>query len=331
MKKFIIILSVLLFCVPVLQKTKAQELNAQVIVQTPKLQIADPKMFKTLETDIREFLNSRKWTNDNFATQERIECSIIINITEEVSQNRFKAQTTIQSNRPIFNSNYKSLLLNYQDKNWEFEYAEFQPLEYNESIYLSELTSLLAYYAFVIIGLDYDTFSPQGGSGYYAKAQDIVNMAQNNPKAISKGWKAYDGTQNRYWLTENLSNARYETFRTALYKYHRTGLDLMYDKPSIASDNTLNALKTFEKLHADYPSLMIFDILLNAKTEEIVGIFSGSNIPMSNKSNAYNTMAQLDPSHTQKYDKINKSISVNFNKNMDINNANEMYGTRKPK
>ena len=165
-------------------------------------------------------MNTRKWSEDVFKPEERIDCQILITITEEVSSGKFRAQTSIVSRRPVFGSDYNSTLLNFQDKDFEFQYGEYQPLDYNENQYTTNLTSMLAYYAYIIIGLDYDTFSPKGGDPYFVKAQAIVNQAGNSD---SKGWKAYDGTRSRYWFVSNLLDPKFSAMRDAVYQYHRQG------------------------------------------------------------------------------------------------------------
>ncbi|HUM46644.1 MAG TPA: DUF4835 family protein, partial [Chitinophagales bacterium] len=224
MKKYFFLLTLL--CIAV--TGYAQELNCTVKVITAQLQTADPKIFQTLQKSIYEFMNNRKWTNDNFSTNERIECSILINITQEISSDKFGAQITIQSNRPVFSSGYNSTVLKWADKDFQFQYAEYQPLEFNENTYLSSLTSVLAYYAYTIIGFDYDSFSPSGGTVYYQKAQNIVNAAQSTSEP---GWKSYESIRNRYWLINNLLNTKFENVRIAMYKYHREGLDKMFENP----------------------------------------------------------------------------------------------------
>lgn len=297
-----------------------QEINAQVTIQTPKLQTVDPRVFKTLQTDIREFLNGRKWTDDNFSNNERIDLNVSITIIEEVSPTQFKAQATIQGSRPVYNSNYKSVTFNYLDKTWDFEYVEFQPLEYNETGYLSELTSLLAFYTYIVIGLDYDSFSAESGTPFYTKAQNIINNASNNlGKATSKGWRGTDGMQSRYSLVQELTNNKYKGFRQSFYKYHRLGLDQMYDKPSEAYNNISQVIKNLEKLRADYPTLMLLSIFLNAKGDEIATMHTDPSLPQPSKMGVYNSMMKLDAAGSAKYDKIKNSTLMN-----DMNNGGDM-------
>ncbi len=297
MRKYIATLLVGLLSFPLL----AQELNCKVQIITPKLQLTDPAIFKTLETSINEFMNNRKWTDDVFQPFERIECQILITITDEISNDHFKAQVNIQSSRPVYNSDYKTVIFNYSDKDWEFRYSAYQPLEFNENAHLSNLTSLLAFYAYVIIGMDYDSFSPLGGTPYFLKAQTIVNNAQNVPE---RGWKAYDGTRNRYWLIENLTNTKYDMYRQAFYKYHLKGLDHMYDNRSSATKVILECLKDLEKVYDRYPNIMILQLFFNAKADELVDILRGA--PQTDKIRAVNLLTKLDAANTARYREVLK-------------------------
>lgn len=290
-------------------KISAQELNAKVVIQTPKLQVTDPQVFKTLESEIAEFLNARKWTNDVYQTQERINCSFLITITEELAGNRFNATLMVQSDRPVYNmANYNTVMFNYQDKNWTFNYTEYEPLQYNDNAYLSELTSMLAYYTYIIIGLDYDSFSKEGGNPYFLRAQSIVNNAQN-ARNKSKGWTAFDSNQNRYWLIENLMSNKFKNLRKAYYDYHLDGLDMLSSSPKDARTAVNNALKLIQQVNRNTPNSMAVDIFVRAKSDEILGMFAADEVTPPEKSRAYGAMTQLDPANKPKYKDIS-SISV---------------------
>jgi len=282
--------------------TLAQELNCTIKVITPQLQTADPKVFEDMQKAVYEFMNNRRWTADIFSQQERIECSMLINITKELASDKYQAQVTIQSNRPVYNSSYNSTLLNLVDKEWTITYTQYQPLEYNDNASLSELTSLLAYYAYIIIGMDYDSFSPKGGTPYFQKAQNIVNMSQNSD---SKGWKSFESTRNRYWLVENILNQKYDNIRLAVYKYHREGMDKMYDNPDEARKVISDCFSMLSKVHEEYPNSMFMQNFFSAKSEEIINIFSKAT--PQEKTTAVNTLVKLDASNSQKYQAILKS------------------------
>ncbi len=192
-------------------------MNCQVQVLSQQISGTDKRVFDAMQTAIFEFLNNKKWTTETFKTEERIDCSILINITEKVSNDEFKATLQVQSRRPIFKTSYNSPLLNYNDNDIQFKYVENQALEFSENTYTSELTSILAFYANLIIGLDYDTFSINGGTPYLQKALSVVNSAQN---ASGKGWKAFDGDKNRYWIINNMLDAPFVPLRECMYNYH---------------------------------------------------------------------------------------------------------------
>ncbi|MEM9849965.1 MAG: DUF4835 family protein, partial [Bacteroidota bacterium] len=206
----------------------AQELNFQVTINTPQLQTTDPKVFEALEGQVQEFLNNTKWTNDIFDFEERIKGNLVININEEQSATRFTAEVAIQTTRPIYGSGEETVMINFQDRNVWFDYEQYQPLIFNQNTYNDHLTAILAYYAYIVIGLDYDSFSPIGGEPYFQIAQEIVNtIPQGVAGQEPRSWRAQDGKINRYWLIENLLSPRVRPLRQALYDYHRQGLDLM--------------------------------------------------------------------------------------------------------
>lgn len=224
----------------------AQDLNARVQILTPQIQSVNKRIVETLETAITDFLNGRKWSNDSFRPQERIDCNLVITITEwDGSSPNFKAEAQIQSSRPVYNASYNSTLLNLSDKNFDFYYTEGQALDFSEQNYIANLSSLLAFYAEVIVGLDYDSFSNLGGSPYFTKAQTTLNNSQNSSNL---GWKAFEGLRNRYWLIENLNNKSFLPLRAALYRYHRNGLDEMADNPSKGRKAVLDLLPDLEKI-----------------------------------------------------------------------------------
>lgn len=305
MKNYLALIFTILFaCSTSLQ---AQELNAQVNVQTPQLRMTDPKVFETLGNDIKEFYNGRKWSDDIYAVNERINCSFLITISEEISNTRFKGSITIQSSRPVFNSNYESIIINHQDKQIEFDYAEFQPLEFNENAYLSELTSLLAYYAYIIIGYDGETFAPGGGTPMFLKAQNVVNTAQASK---SKGWQSFDGTRNRYWLVQNLTDTKHKPLRDAYYRYHRQGMDNMFSNPTEARANIISALEMVGETHNNNTNSMAVDLFVTAKGNEITNIFADGSVLPPDKVKVLNVLSRIDGANMPQYNRINASTSA---------------------
>nr|MCU0345532.1 DUF4835 family protein [Saprospiraceae bacterium] len=228
---------------------QAQELKVKVTMNTPKLQTADPVVFQTLRQAIEEFMNNQKWTNDVFEEKERINLEIFITISKELAANTFEAEFSCKSNRPVYNSNYETPMFVHQDKDVVFSYEQFQPLEYSQTTYLNNLTSVLAYYANVAIGMDYDSFSPLGGEPYFQMAWDIVNRIPPNVASSVPGWKSTENNRNRYWLVENILSPRMRPFRQLIYDYHRQGLDVMYEDVNVGRAVITQAIETLEAVN----------------------------------------------------------------------------------
>ncbi|MDX2002559.1 MAG: DUF4835 family protein [Chitinophagales bacterium] len=282
-----------------------QELNMQVDVVAQKLTTADPKIFQTFRTTVYEFMNNRKWTSDNFQQNERIDCKMQINITEQLGTNTFRATATIQSSRPVFNSTYQSVILNWADKDWVFDYTEYQPIEFNENVFNTNLGSMLAFYAYAIIGLDYESYSLKGGTPHFLKAQAVMNAVPATLGDKAPGWRPFEGQRNRYWLIENLINPKYDAFRQAFYQYHRQGLDVMYDDLKAGRAQVNQALKKLEGMVRSFPSLMIIQIFYTAKGNEFVTMFTKAS--PNEKNDAYQSLIILDPTHAEKYSVLLKN------------------------
>lgn len=274
----------------------SQELRCGITINTQQLTTTDVKVFKTLETAIREFMNNRRWTDDVFLPEEKIECEIIITITEELAADKYKGQASIISRRPVFGTDYNSPIINTVDKDFEFSYIEFEPLDFNENTIQSNLTAMLAFYAYIIIGMDYDTFSDKGGDKYFQKAFTIVNQATTREE---KGWKAYDGTRNRYWLINNIMDVKFSGLRDVYYNYHRQELDVMSEKPSETVKLILGNLQTIDNINRTTPNSMYVQLFFSTKSDELVGIFSKA-IPQD-RTKAANLLMKLDPVNIQKY------------------------------
>lgn len=277
----------------------AQELNCKVQVVSPTIQGTDKSVFDNLQTAIFEFMNNRKWTNETFKNTERIDCSILINVSERPSTDDFKATIQVQVRRPVFKSSYNSVLLNNNDNDFQFKYLENQTLDYSENLHTSNLTSVLAFYAYLIVGLDYDSFAPSGGTYYLQRALGIVNNAQSSSDV---GWKAFDGNKNRYWLINNMLDATFVPLRECMYKYHRQGLDLMVDNKETARTNIYDALQNLRKIHQIKPLSYSMQVFFNAKSDEIINIYSGA-FP-DEKAKIMNLLNEIDPTNSNKYQKI---------------------------
>lgn len=291
----------LLICLSLLSLSGsfAQELNCTVTVLTPQIQSSDKKIYTTLQTAIFEFMNNTRWTNDQFSNQERIECSMQITINERVSNDEFKGTIQISARRPVYKTSYYTPLLNYNDENFQFRYIEFQTIEFNETATNPNLASVLAYYAYVILGMDYDSFSPMGGSPFFQKAQTIVSNMQNSPE---RGWRAFESTRNRYWLSENLNNPLFKPLRSFNYEFHRKGLDIMTEKKDDAISAIATSIEALKPLHNDKPGSFLMQTMLYSKSDEIVSIFSGAFPDV--KTRMLNVLNEIDPANGTKYQAI---------------------------
>lgn len=272
-----------------------QEFNFIVKVNAGRAQTSDRNIFTDMETAFAQFLNTRKWTNDVYNAKERINCNLVLTIEDMPSIGNFKATVQIQAARPVFDSNYQSLLLNFADRDWQFEYLESQPLEFTENMFTNNLTSMLAFYAYVILGLDYDSFGKLQGNPYFEKAFNIVTNAQ---QSNFSGWKQFDSNRNRYWLAENLMNQQVLPLREAIYTYHRQGMDTFTKSPDEARKTILEALKNIKKVSEVRPNTIAIIAFLDAKTDEMVNIFSQGDMQVRRE--AYTILSALDPTKISK-------------------------------
>lgn len=293
-----------LFIVAVLvaQLSVGQELRCNISISATKIQGANRQVFETMQSDLYEFMNNRKWTDHQYTMDERIECNFFINLEEQISSDEFKGSIQVQVRRPVFNSSYETVLLNIKDKDFHIKYVEYQTLEFNETSNKDNLTNILAYYAYIVLGIDYDSFSPEGGTEYYQKAQAIVNNSQN---AREKGWKSFESERNRYWLVENILNKSYSGFRSCIYQYHRHGLDVMSDKGPEGRNVIAESLKSIQKVFRTRPSLYILQVFFDAKSDELVNIFTKSFPDERNR--VVTILNECDPSNGSKYEKILKA------------------------
>jgi hypothetical protein len=295
MKKAFLLLIIPIFAC----KLNAQEIFCNVQVNASQIQTSDRKVFQTLQTAIYEFVNNTKWSNTNVKNEERIECTFLINIKEKVSNDEYKASIQVQSTRPVYGTSYKSTMLNYLDNNFRFRYLEYQALEFNENTHISNLTSVLAYYVYIILGLDFDTFSEYGGTPYFIKAQNIVNNAQN---AREIGWKAFESDKNRYWLAHDLLDTRYEEIHSCFYRYYRGGMDIMAEKPDDARYEITEALEELRGIYRENPSAFILKLFFDAKSDEIIKIYSEA-FP-NEQARIIKLLTEIDPANSTKYQAI---------------------------
>jgi hypothetical protein len=282
----------------------AQELKARITVNTQALGTpADKKAFQTCQAALNNFLNNRKWTKETFQNNEKIVCNFLLMITEAQGGNIYKAKLTVQAARPVYNTNYECPLINFIDENVTFKYVEYQSIEFNENRVsgsdpvVGNLPAILAYYVYVIMGLDFDSFSLRGGDPYFQKAMNIVNNAPEG-RDIS-GWKAFDGLRNRYWLTENLTNNRYNLMHDAIYSYYRLGMDYMYENETEARSAVLNSLSLINTMNNDIPNTMIVPFFFQGKATELIRIFKKAT--PEDKQKAREILQKIDISNSNTY------------------------------
>jgi len=297
-KKLVLYILLTVFAVNV----KAQELLCNVRVNSSQVQTSDRKVFQTMQTEIYEFINNKKWSTTNIQNEERIECTIMINISKKISNDEFEGSIQIQSTRPIYGTSYKSTLFNYLDNNFRFKYLEYQSLEFSESTHMSNLTSVLAFYVYIVLGLDFATFSEDGAYEYFSKAQKIVSNAQNAPEL---GWKAFESDKNRYWLVHDLMDQRYADFHMCMYRYHRTGMDKLAEEPDDARFEITEALEGLKSIYRENASAFILKFFFDAKSDEIIKIYSEA-FP-NEKARIAKTLIEIDPSNSTKYQAITNS------------------------
>jgi len=293
-----------IFLIFIMFSTKlfSQELICNVMVNSNQIQTSDRQIFNSLQKSIYEFVNNTKWTNTKIENEERIECSIMINISKMISNDVFEGTLQIQSKRPVFGTSYQATIFNYQDQNFKFNYQEFQPLEFTVNTHLSNLTSVIAFYVNIILVLDFATFSEDGGMEYIGVAQKIVNNAQN---VAEKGWRAFESDRNRYWLAYDLADPRYSSYQRCLYAYHRLGLDKLAEEPDDARFEITEALESLKDIYRENPSSFLLKLFFDAKSDEIVKIYSEA-FP-NEQARIVKTLVELDPTNSSKYQKILES------------------------
>ncbi|WP_298223413.1 DUF4835 family protein [Flavobacterium sp.] len=276
----------------------AQELNCTVKINADKVAGTNVQIYKTLERSLNEFVNKTNWTTQKVKTNERINCSMFITINE-FAGNQFKASIQVESSRPVYNSTYSTPVFNYNDKDFNFEYNEFQNLNFNPTAFDSNLVSVLAYYSMIIIGLDADTFTQDGGSPYYELAQDIANVAQSSGYA---GWGQGDSNQNRFFLVNNLLSNMYVQYRDALYQYHFEGLDQMHKDQKTAKEKIIGAITQLSYMEQNKPNSFLTRVFFDAKADEIVSIFTGG--PTVDNAALLDKLFSISPLNSSKWAEI---------------------------
>ena len=290
MKKIVSILFLLFVGV-----VQAQQLNCSVQINSDKVATTNNQIFKNLKTSVSDFVNKTDWTGEEYKQNEKIECSMVI-IVNSYESNQFSATIQVQSTRPVFNSTYASPVFNFNDKDFSFRYVEFENLQFNPSNFDSNLVSVLAYYSYMILGFDADTYSLMGGNKNYDVAQQILTVAQQSGY---KGWSQNDGNQNRYFLTTDILGGTYDAYREALYQYHREGLDAMSSDVKASKNKIIASINTLSKLYSVRPNAFLTRVFFDAKVDELVSILSGG--PKVSLSETIDTLNKLSPLNTSKW------------------------------
>lgn len=292
MKRLYFLVLVLFFS---FQGLKAQEFNCKVQINTQQVQGFDQSVVTNLQQAMTEFMNSRKWTSLNFQPEERIESTLLFNVTA-ISNDQFSGTFHWVLERPVYGSNYRSAVLNMIDKNIQFKYIPSQSMNFSQGTFSDNLTSLLAYYAYMMLGVEFDTFKQNGGSDFYQQAMSIVQSAQN---ASQPGWKMMEGDKNRYQFVQQLQNQAYEPLRTFLYQYYRKGMDVMYQNPETGRKAILAALSDLKQLYDKRPGLYDLQLIVDALRNEIIQVFTPA--PMEEKNKVVDIMSEIDPANGNRY------------------------------
>ena len=282
---------------------KAQELNARVTVNGDKIATANKQIFTTLQNALMEFVNNRKWTDATFAVNEKIDCSMTI-IVNELDESSFQTEIQVQARRPVYNSSYTTTLFNFRDQELNFEYMEGEPLDFNSNTLTSNLTATVAFYVYIILGLDFDSFAPKGGTTYIQQAQQIVNMAQS--EMSWNGWKAFESNQNRHALATALQDNASEAFRDMWYTYHRRGLDEMAANPDRGRMTIIEALPALREVRSARPTSVLLQMFSDAKLDEIDAIYS--NATTQERQDGYKMLFEIYPTQSTRLEALQKPV-----------------------
>ena len=289
----------------------AQEINCKVSIRHDRISNVDQQVFTDMERAIASFINTRKWTTDEYATQEKIDCTIMFNLTAKIDgmQDAYEATMNIQATRPVYNTGYTTSLINFVDKDANFKFNQFSPLVFDDNrvsatgdAIADNLSATLAYYIYLLLGLDYDSFANNGGNIYFKKAQNVVNNAPEG-KGV-RGWKAVDGNKNRYWLIDQIMSPRFIDFHKYWYTMHRLGFDQYYDKPVEARKNILSGIGMLQKLNRDNPNAILVQFFFNAKSTELINLIADMSV--AERQQYITQLAQTDVTNAQKYQNLAK-------------------------
>jgi len=276
----------------------AQELNCTITVNSDKIPGSNKQIFNTLQTSLNEFVNQNRWTNFNYKPQELINCNLTLTILEH-SGSDFKGHIQIQSSRPVYNSTYLTPVFNFKDDNFSFQYTEFEPLQFNENSFESNLVSVISFYVYTILGMDADTFSLNGGTVYFTKAQDVLVLAQQSGYV---GWNQNDGAKTRFTLIDNMLSPTYDMFREAMYNYHLNGLDMMSMDTKVAKEAIFKVVENLKTIYDARPNAFLLRVFMDSKADEIVDVFSDG--PRFDTSKLKDDLLRISPLNASKWEAI---------------------------
>ena len=301
MKRFLLVVGSWLFALGI----QAQELNCTVTINSDQIEGSNKQVYETLKTSIEEYMNHNKWTNMTYAEFEKIECSMLI-IVKAVNDNLYSCEMTLQSRRPVYGTTYSTPLLNFNDPQFNFSYQEFDRIEYQQNSFSTNLTAMLAYYCYLIIGHDQDSFQRMGGTPYFEQCEEIVNLCQSASmeNAEQNGWQAFKSNRNRYALINNLLDEAFKKYRNFYYEYHRLGLDEMSANVVNGRARIAEGLAVLKEAYRARPATYVVNTFLDAKAEELVDIFrKGTD---KEKQTVYNLLMDIDPTRQNTYERINE-------------------------
>jgi len=284
----------------------AQEINCKVSISFDQVRVNQQAtnaqaLYAEMQSVMTDFINGRRWGTDNFAPEEKLNMTLSLVVQRATAQGDYEAQAQVQVTRPVFGTSYESVLLRFVDRNFQFNYLPDKPLNFNDNNYTDNLTSMLAFYAYVALAMDYDSFGKSGGNLFVQKAYNVTNLAQNSPYG---GWDSRGDTRTRYWLAENLQNQQMQPFREGLYTYHRLALDTFNEQPDQARKQILDVLNAIKAVNQLRPATVLVNTFFDAKSDELVSIFS--NASPADRKQAYALLSQLDPTKTDSYRKLNR-------------------------
>lgn len=283
----------------------AQEFQCRVTINSDQIEGSNKQVFETLKTSIEEYVNQNKWTNLQFMEHEKIDCQMLI-VVKSVEDNLYTCEMTLQSRRPVYGSSYTTPLMNFQDKNFNFTYQEYDQIVYQQNQFTTNLTAMLAYYCYLMLGYDFDSFQRLGGTPFYEVCEDIVNACQTASMGGTeqKGWLAFDSNRNRYALVNNLMDEAFKPFRQYFYEYHRMGLDIMADNVANGRARIAEGIDVLKEANRARPATFVINTFLDAKADELVSIFQQGT--SAEKQKVYDLLMDIDPTRQNTYDKINQ-------------------------